>query len=214
MNCFQSKIDALRHGIAKAIPGVIVNRSLIDHCDLRRDELLAGVITILVESIRIRDDWCSSLRILITGQLEVEQPRDMETIGEVVELAELALFARLRAFLRNTGGLPRVELDTVEFSAQSKVPYGWFLLRINYGPIAETAMNLDLNGQESVPEMMYPPNVLVTNLASVNAHIDVKPHENAVEHEKWLEGDFANSTPEASFDVNYEVKNGKNTETT
>lgn len=76
MNCFQQYLDDLKAGIETAIPDVLVNRSLIDHTDLRRDELLQGVITILLERIVVRDDWSSSLRVLITGQLEVEPADD------------------------------------------------------------------------------------------------------------------------------------------
>lgn len=210
MNCWQKQIDALRDGIASALPGVIVNRNLIDHHDLRREELLAGVITVLVENVKVRDDWCSYLRVLITGQIEVEQPSKKETMGEVVESAELALFARLRAFLRNSGGLPRIELDTVDFSAQSKLPYGWFVLRINYGPIAETAMTVDFDGHESVPSAMYPPSVLVTDLNGVDAQIDVKPHASRKEYQKWIDGDYSSSVPDTGFNLDYEVNNGKN----
>lgn len=206
MNCFQQYLDDLKAGIETAIPDVLVNRSLIDHTDLRRDELLQGVITILLERIVVRDDWSSSLRVLITGQLEVEPADDPEQIGGLVEVAELALFSKLRAFLRNTGGLPHIELDFVEFSAQSKVPYGWFVLRINYGPLNEANMN----EQGEVPQDMYPPNVIVSDLKGVNALIDIEPHESRAEHEKWLNRDFSKSVPDAEMNIEYGVSDGRN----
>lgn len=201
MNCFQYHLDALKAGIEKAMPDVIVNRSLIDHTELRRDELLTGVITILMERINVQNDWTSSLRVLITGQLEVEPAAEQEQTGGLVEVAELALFSRLRAFLRNTGGLPHIELEFVEFSAQSKVPYGWFVLRINYGPLNEASSDM-------LDEDIYPSNVIVSDLKGVNARIDIEPHEMRKEHEKWLDDDFSSSVPDAEVNIEYGVNDG------
>ncbi|WP_367418050.1 hypothetical protein [Snodgrassella alvi] len=201
MNCFQYHLDALKAGIEKAMPDVIVNRSLIDHTELRRDELLTGVITILMERINVQNDWTSSLRVLITGQLEVEPAAEQEQTGGLVEVAELALFSRLRAFLRNTGGLPHIDLEFVEFSAQSKVPYGWFVLRINYGPLNEASSDM-------LDEDIYPSNVIVSDLKGVNARIDIEPHEMRKEHEKWLDDDFSSSVPDAEVNIEYGVNDG------
>lgn len=201
MNCFQYHLDALKAGIEKAMPDVIVNRSLIDHTELRRDELLTGVITILMERINVQNDWTSSLRVLITGQLEVEPAAEQEQTGGLVEVAELALFSRLRAFLRNTGGLPHIDLEFVEFSAQSKVPYGWFVLRINYGPLNEASSDM-------LDEEIYPSNVIVSDLKGVNARIDIEPHEMRKEHEKWLDDDFSSSVPDAEVNIEYGVNDG------
>lgn len=202
MNCFQYHLDALKAGIEKAMPDVIVNRSLIDHSELRRDELLTGVITILMERINVQNDWTSSLRVLITGQLEVEPAAEQEQTGGLVEVAELALFSRLRAFLRNTGGLPHIDLEFVEFSAQSKVPYGWFVLRINYGPLNEASSDMQ-------DEDIYPSNVIVSDLKGVNARIDIDPHEMRKEHEKWLDEDFSSSVPDAEVNIEYGVNDGR-----
>lgn len=202
MNCFQYHLDALKAGIEKAMPDVIVNRSLIDHSELRRDELLTGVITILMERINVQNDWTSSLRVLITGQLEVEPAAEQEQTGGLVEVAELALFSRLRAFLRNTGGLPHIDLEFVEFSAQSKVPYGWFVLRINYGPLNEASSDMQ-------DEDIYPSNVIVSDLKGVNARIDIDPHEMRKEHEKWLDDDFSSSVPDAEVNIEYGVNDGR-----
>ncbi|MCX8749254.1 hypothetical protein J3U75_07640 [Snodgrassella sp. B3088] len=201
MNCFQYHLDALKAGIEKAMPDVIVNRSLIDHTELRRDELLTGVITILMERINVQNDWTSSLRVLITGQLEVEPAAEQEQTGGLVEVAELALFSRLRAFLRNTGGLPHIDLEFVEFSAQSKVPYGWFVLRINYGPLNEASSDM-------LDEDIYPSNVIVSDMKGVNARIDIEPHEMRKEHEKWLDDDFSSSVPDAEVNIEYGVNDG------
>lgn len=201
MNCFQYHLDALKAGIEKAMPDVIVNRSLIDHTELRRDELLTGVITILMERINVQNDWTSSLRVLITGQLEVEPAAEQEQTGGLVEVAELALFSRLRAFLRNTGGLPHIDLEFVEFSAQSKVPYGWFVLRINYGPLNEASSDM-------LDEDIYPSNVIVSDLKGVNARIDIEPHEMRKEYEKWLDDDFSSSVPDAEVNIEYGVNDG------
>lgn len=205
MNIFQRHLDDLKTGLSAALPSVIVNRSLIDYANLRREELMQGVVTILLEKVKPSDDWTSMLQVLITGQVEVAQASDKDQTGEIVEAAELALFGHVRAFLRNTGGLPNITPQDVQFSAQSKVPFGWFLLRAEYGPIGEACMDWDF-GDGDVPDGMYPPNVVITDLNGVGAMIDVAPHDSAEEHEKWLVGDFSTSVPDA--DLTVELKNG------
>lgn len=206
MNIFQAEIDRLKSGIAEALPGVIVRGSLIDHESLRRDELQNGVITVLLERIENDGDWRSKLRLLITGQLEVPgRPGDVEeqaALGAVIEKAEIALYARLRAYLRNTGGLPHIEAREVQFSAQSKPPFGWFLLRADYGPLNEACLDWDFGGG-AVPEAMYPPQVeqAISTLSGVDVKIDIEPHESAVEHHKWADGDESTSQPDVKTNV-------------
>lgn len=201
MNIFQAELDELKNGIAEALPGVIVRGSLVDHENLRSEELRAGVVTVLLERIENDGDWRSTLRLLITGQLEVPgRPGDVEeqaSLGSVIERAEVALYAKLRAYLRNTGGLPHIEAREVQFSAQSKPPFGWFLLRADYGPLNEACLDWDFGGDD-VPEGMYPPQVeqVISRLSGVDVKIDIEPHENAAEHQKWVEGDESTSCPD------------------
>ena len=195
MNIFQTEIEQLKTALAAALPGVRVNGSLIEHEELRRDELLQGVVTVLLERIKPNDDWGSTLQLLITGQVEVIPAANPDNTGALVEAAELDLYARLRAWLRNSGGLPNLALADVEFSAQSKVPFGWFLIRADYGGIDET------QGDDTADDGIYPPNVLVSDFNSMHIDIDVKPHETQAEHKKWLDGDYSSSQPEADLTV-------------
>ena len=61
MNIFQAEIEQLKTALAAALPGVRVNGSLIEHEELRRDELLQGVVTVLLEvrSSPCRAPWRS-----------------------------------------------------------------------------------------------------------------------------------------------------------
>lgn len=195
MNIFQAEIEQLKTALAAALPGVRVNGSLIEHEELRRDELLQGVVTVLLERIKPNDDWGSTLQLLITGQVEVIPAANPDNTGALVEAAELDLYARLRAWLRNSGGLPNLAVADVEFSAQSKVPFGWFLIRADYGGIDET------QGDDTADDGIYPPNVLVSDFNSMHIDIDVKPHETLAEHKKWLDGDYSSSQPEADLTV-------------
>ena len=199
MNVFEHELGRLKDGIAAALPGVKVQRSLIDHAQLRREELLLGVVTVLLEKIKPANEWGSHLQVLITGQLEVMTSPKRDDVGEAVEMAEAALYARLRAFLRNTGGLPHIEVDEVLFSGQSKAPYGWFLLRAQYGLINEACSDFVPIGEQ--PDGLYPPDVVVTDLSGVHINIDVEPHVDAAVHQQWVAGDYSNGQPEAKMDL-------------
>ena len=205
MNVYANDLKRLRDGIRSALPGVIVNDSLIDHAQFRRGELLNGAVTVLLERIDTSDDWYSTMKVLITGQMEVKSAEKKEETGALVEAAELALFSKLRRYLRNTGGLPAVKLKEVVFSAQSKVPFGWFLLRAQYGPINEACTDWDF-GDLPAPPNMYPPSVLITPLGGVDIKVDIEPHESAAVHQKWLLGEPTAEKPDMIFTV--ELNNG------
>lgn len=193
MNLYQSELSRLKQGIAAALPGIKVNESLIEHEFLRREELMAGVVTVLLEQIKPEDDWLSIFQLMITGQVEVEPESNTDDTGAKVEAAEIALFYRLRAYLRNTGDLPRVVVEDVQFSTQSKRPFGWFLIRARFGPINDAC-----GGDDA-----YPPQMRITDLNRVNVNIDTDPHETGAEHKKWLEGDYSTSQPEATAQVEF-----------
>lgn len=205
MNIISYEMEKLKRGIAAAMPARVVSHSLIDHAELRRDELLKGVVTVMLERIKNDDDWTATLQVLITGQLEIEPPADKDTMGALVEAAEAELYSELRAFLRNTGGLPAVEVQEVEFSAHSKAPFGWFVLRANYGPINEACTDWDF-GDLPAPPNMYPPGVLVTPFGGADIKIDVEPHESDAVHNKWLNGETTAEQPDATLTV--ELNNG------
>lgn len=205
MNIYEYEMKRLKHGIAAALPERVVSESLIDHAEWRREELLKGVVTVMLERIKSDGEWSSTLQVLITGQLEVELPENKDIMGARVESAEISLYSELRAFLRNTGGLPSVEVQDVEFSAHSKAPFGWFMLRAQYGPINEACMDWDFSDL-LVPPNMYPPTVLVTPFDGVDIKVDMEPHETDKTHEKWLTGERTDEQPEAT--IKMELQNG------
>lgn len=200
MNIYAYEIEKLKRGIAAAMPQRMVSGSLIDHAEIRRDELLKGVVTVMLERIKGDGDWSSTLQILITGQVEIELPANKDTMGALVEAAELSLYAELRAYLRNSGGLPNIEVQDVEFSAHSKAPFGWFLLRAQYGPINEACTDWDF-GHLPAPPNMYPPHVLITPFDGADIKIDAEPHETDAVHQKWLRGEPTAGQPDASLTV-------------
>ncbi len=206
MNIISYEMEKLKRGIAAAMLARVVSHSLIDHAELRRDELLKGVVTVMLERIKSDDEWTAVLQVLITGQLEIEPPADKDTMGALVEAAEAELYSELRAFLRNTGGLPAVEVQEVEFSAHSKAPFGWFVLRANYGPINEACTDWD-SGDLAAPPNMYPPGVLVTPFGGADIKIDVEPHESDAVHNQWLAGEKTAEQPDATIKVEFKHGN-------
>ena len=205
MSIIAFEMEKLKRAIAAGMPARFVSGSLIEHEELRRAELLQGVITVLLERIKNDDDWTSTLQVLITGQLEVELPVDKDGMGALVESAEINLYSELRSVLRQLGNLPGIEVEGVEFSAHSKAPFGWFLLRAQYGPINEACTDWDF-GDLPAPPNMYPPSVLITPLGGVDIKVDIEPHESAAVHQKWLLGEKKKKKPDMIFTV--ELNNG------
>lgn len=205
MNIIEYEMQKLKRGIAAAMPARVVSESLIDHAELRREELIKGVITVMLERIKNDDDWTATLQVLITGQLEIDLPANKDTMGALVEAAEISLYSELRAFLRNTGGLPNIDVQDVEFSAHSKAPFGWFLLRAQYGPINEACTDWDFGDSETPPNL-YPPGVSVTKFGGADIKIDAEPHESDAVHNKWLNGETTAEQPDATLTV--ELNNG------
>ena len=203
MSIIAFEMEKLKRAIAAGMPARFVSGSLIEHEELRRAELLQGVITVLLERIKNDDDWTSTLQVLITGQLEVELPVDKDGMGALVESAEINLYSELRSVLRQLGNLPGIEVEGVEFSAHSKAPFGWFLLRAQYGPINEACTDWS---DDDAPPGMYPPGVVVSPLGGVDIKVDIEPHESAAVHQKWLLGEPTAEKPDMIFTV--ELNNG------
>ena len=203
MSIIAFEMEKLKRAIAAGMPARFVSGSLIEHEELRRAELLQGVITVLLERIKNDDDWTSTLQVLITGQLEVELPVDKDGMGALVESAEINLYSELRSVLRQLGNLPGIEVEGVEFSAHSKAPFGWFLLRAQYGPINEACTDWS---DDDAPPGMYPPGVVVSPLGGVDIKVDIEPHESVAVHQKWLLGEPTAEKPDMNFTV--ELNNG------
>ena len=206
MSIIAFEMEKLKRAIAAGMPARFVSGSLIEHEELRRAELLQGVITVLLERIKNDDDWTSTLQVLITGQLEVELPVDKDGMGALVESAEINLYSELRSVLRQLGNLPGIEVEGVEFSAHSKAPFGWFLLRAQYGPINEACTDWDF-GDLPAPPNMYPPGVLVTQFGGADIKIDVEPHESDAVHNQWLAGETTAEQPDATLKVEFKHGN-------
>lgn len=195
MDTYKHHLALLREGLAKALPDRIISKDFINHDQREREELLKGVVTVLLPRIKPGETWSSSVTLMIIGQVEVSQREDSP---EAVEDAELKLYHELRRYLKNTSGLPNIELVDVHFSAQREHPFGWVSIDAIYGPIDEA----DIEGIDNPSEIM-PPGVNESELKSGNMDIDIRPHESREEHEKWLKGDYSSSQPEAQIHMEF-----------
>ena len=208
MEVVSSVLNELRRRMALAMPERIIGSNYVTHQERRRDELLAGVITVVLPEIEMSGDWSSAIKPMVVAQLEVDErsstPKD-------IEAAELKMAGQLRAFFRNPGAdMPHIDVRAIRLSAQQEFPMGWVAVDVVLGPIGETALAFDLNGQAagSEPIDLYPTPVNVSPLAGVMLNIDVSPHETVVEHTHWLADNYVTSHPDLKQEL--EFNNGTN----
>lgn len=195
MNCIEHTLAELRKGLIKALPGRIISDDFINHSERNHEELVQGVVTVLLQSIQLQDDWVSSLKLTIIGQVLVPTREGMPHDAEV---AEQKLYHELRRYLRNARDLPAMSIDSVKFSAQIEHPFGWVVLDVLCGPVDESSIE-----KIGWPEEIYPPGIEVGELKEGHFDIDLEPHESDEEHQKWLQGDYSHSQPEAQIDMEF-----------
>ncbi|MTD32407.1 hypothetical protein [Paludibacterium denitrificans] len=93
-------MEALRTNLVSALPGRVMSPDFVDFQQRRLDQLEKGIVTVLLPDMEQTDEWESTLKLMMVGQLAVPErdgtPHD-------IEVAELALYQQLRAFIRNPG---------------------------------------------------------------------------------------------------------------
>ena len=123
-------LNALKNGIAVAMPARVVTRDLLSF-DLRQEsDLLAGVLTVLASregryaNYRGREAQMGRLNVVVVGQLKLAE----DALPSEVEDAEFAFAEEVKDFL--AGSLPVADVQLIEtrFSGQLEAPYGWFAM--------------------------------------------------------------------------------------
>lgn len=191
MDAISQVLDRLTAALAAALPARVVTDEFVDHPDRRRDQLEQGVVTVLLPSGELPSEWEARAKLTVVGQVAVA---GRGTTTRQVRDAELALLSELLAFARNpVADVPRVEVTGYRTSSQMEHPFGWVALDVWFGPIDLT---------EPAP---YPPNLPIGTLGGIHLDIDVPPHENTEQHDKWLAGDYGASRPDLQADIDTET---------
>ena len=94
----------LRSRMTQALPNRVVADDYVDFAQRRRDELLKGVISVLLTDVKPQSEWTCMADVTVVGQIEVQTRDGHPSDGE---LAEQILAGEIRAFLRNPGVLFR-----------------------------------------------------------------------------------------------------------
>lgn len=198
MQSVHKTLTELRTRMAAALPHRIVKDDYVDFHERRREELLRGIVSVVLPEVEAIDDWACMAQVTIVGQIEVQTRDGQPSAGE---LAEQILAGEIRAFLRNTGGdLPHISVTRIGYSAQQEHPQHWCAFKCTMGPINEADDTLQ-DGQ------LYPPWVNPTLLAGIRINIDAEPYESKTEQDKWLAGDYSTSQPDATLTVEFNHAN-------
>lgn len=123
-------MNALRAGLAAAMPARVVTRDLLSF-DLRSEaDLTAGVLTVLSSregryaNYRGREAQMGRLNVVVVGQLKLPE----SALPSTVEDAEFAFAEQVKAFLGGALPVSDVQLIETRFSGQMEAPYGWFAM--------------------------------------------------------------------------------------
>ena len=192
MQSVHTVLTQLRSRMAQSLPHRVIDDDYLDFSQRRREDLLKGVVCVLLTDVKPHGDWTCMADVTVVGQIEVQTRDGHPSDGE---LAEQILAGEIRAFLRNPGGaFPRVEVSNIGYSAQREHPYHWCAFRCAVGLIDESDDHLQ-NGQ------LYPLWVDPQTLAGVDVNIDMDPHETRAQHDAWLAGNETPNPPDLKLTV-------------
>ena len=129
-------LNALRDGLAAAMPTRVVTRDLLPF-DLRREaDLTAGVLSVVANvenryaNYRGREAQLGRLRVVVVGQIKLPEGAQ----PSAVEDAEFAFAEAVKDFLGGVLPVTDVQLLETRFSGQLEAPYGWFAMEWEVWP--------------------------------------------------------------------------------
>lgn len=129
-------LNALRDGLAAAMPTRVVTRDLLPF-DLRREaDLTAGVLSVVANTesryanYRGREAQLGRLRVVVVGQIKLAEGVQ----PSAVEDAEFAFAEAVKDFLGGVLPVTDVQLLETRFSGQLEAPYGWFAMEWEVWP--------------------------------------------------------------------------------
>lgn len=135
MSELSSRMEAIAAELQARYPERVVTRSLRDFAERERDELLAGVYTLVslgeggYRNYNGREALDGRQRLMLVGQIELAE----DAAPQAVEDAEFELVAEVKAFLQ---ALPPALCTLVatgfRSSGQADRPYGWVAFELEY----------------------------------------------------------------------------------
>lgn len=127
------RMEAIKAALATALPARTVTRNLKDFSDRTRDELTAGVFTLVslnegeYENHNGREAMDGKHRMLLVGQIQIAEDAEPSTLED----AELAMVEDVKAFVRALPqGLCTLVMKGFAQSAQAEAPYGWVTINL------------------------------------------------------------------------------------
>lgn len=123
-------LEALKAGLAAALPGRVVTRDLLAFEQRLQSDLEAGVLTVVSSregryaNYRGREAQMGKLNVVVVGQLKLAE----DALPSEVEDAEFEFAEEVKDFL--AGSLPVADVQLIEtrFSGQLEAPYGWLAM--------------------------------------------------------------------------------------
>ncbi len=123
-------LNALKDGMAAAMPARVVTRDLLPF-DLRSEaDLTAGVLSVVSSregryaNYRGREAQMGRLNVVAVGQIKLPE----NALPSEVEDAEFEFAEQVKAFLGGVLPVTDIQLIETRFSGQMEAPYGWFAM--------------------------------------------------------------------------------------
>lgn len=123
-------LEALKAGLAAAMPARVVTRDLLSFDQRQESDLLAGVLTVVTNregryaNYRGREAQMGRLNVVVVGQLKLAE----DALPSEVEDAEFAFVEQVKDFLAGILPVEAIDLLETRFSGQMEAPYGWFAM--------------------------------------------------------------------------------------
>jgi hypothetical protein len=177
-------LESFKAAMASSYPARVVTRSLKDFADRKKQELEAGIYTIIADGLPAGEVYFQTMKFIVVGQIQLGE----KALGEQVEDAELLMIREIRNLIQRQLRGPELQIKQVDQSAQLEVPYGWVSVHIEAGPYDATE---PLTEDEKIGNL--------TDFLTFKVAIDIgKPHQSASEHAKWASDppDHSTSKPD------------------
>ena len=129
-------LNALKNGMAAAMPARVVTRDLLSFEQRPQAQLIAGVLTVVSSregryaNYRGREAQMGRLNVVIVGQVLLPESAPPSE----VEDAEFAFAEQVKSFLGGVLPVADIQLLETRFSGQMEAPYGWFAMDLEVWP--------------------------------------------------------------------------------
>ncbi len=144
MSVIGTLLANLETALIAAAPTRVVTRTLKDFSDRRKEDLMAGVFTLVHRGQKDMRSYQEHLQVLLVGQVLVAEKAaaELKALPETVEEAELLMIDEIRRWADGVQGA-QVSLVGWSQSQQIEAPFGWVAVEIDIGPLDFSAFTLD-----------------------------------------------------------------------